>query len=257
MATEPKILTKNYVQSDDTITASSGQTSVGALYNRDPQSRYMSSGADSDATQVTIEVDFYESGIVQNRTIDTLILQNHNLKDWNFDYWNGTIWVTLITATGDMATDEYRTFSAVITTAVRIQATATQTPNQEKAIGEMIVNALLLDVGQDMMDYSIQFREYMALQRLGDGSYRKIVKRWTPNRIEKYEAAIGWKVMNLSTVNLLYTVKETNLPFYWYPESISRPDQIYYVHWTSPFKAAYSAMVKSAGWNINIDLKEV
>jgi hypothetical protein len=78
---EPKIYTKNYVNSDDTFVVTSGAGIIANAYDRDKVSQWASIGANSDSTPVTIEVDFFEATVAASRTFDTIMLINHNLKN--------------------------------------------------------------------------------------------------------------------------------------------------------------------------------
>ena len=81
MATEPYIYSKNYINTvdSDVFSVSSGAASISNACERDNISKYSSSGANSDATPVTIQVTFYEGTVAANRTIDTFLLVNQNL----------------------------------------------------------------------------------------------------------------------------------------------------------------------------------
>ena len=75
---EPKIYTRNYVDNEAVILSSHGSTNIERIYDMDRDAQYQTSGANSDATEVTIEIQFKEAGVALERTIDLVIIVNHN-----------------------------------------------------------------------------------------------------------------------------------------------------------------------------------
>jgi hypothetical protein len=254
---EPKIYKKNYVSPGCVLSISSGSATGVKLYDRDIASKWISSGANNDATTVTIQVDFYEGLVAIQRTIDTLILINHNLKNWLYDYWDGSAWQNLYTNAADAATTRVVSHTQVTTYKVRITVTATQSTNAEKFIGEMVSTLLQLDIGQDFASYKPGYRSKMKELMLGDGSITRVFIRPTPNRVQKYGARATLKYISDATVATFYSIKESGDPFLWYPESTRRPTEIFYCHWANDWDAQYSSGFKGSGWDINLDLKEV
>lgn len=254
---EPLIFTKNFVNADDVFTVSHGSGAIGNIYNRDKDSLWMSDGADDDATEATIEVAFYEGLTAISRTIDRLILVNHNLADFEVFYWDGSQYVSWLNVTGETLATSVKTLSEQTTTKVKIVMTVTQTADQEKYIAEMVFCALQLDIDLDMQKYDVTFREKAKTLQLGDGSLARVLIYWSPRRTEKYEAKVNFSMLPLATFDSMAEIKERGLPFLWYPESEAQPDQIFLVHWTNPLKWKYSSPYKSAGIDLDMDLKEV
>lgn len=257
MATEPKIFTKNYVNSDDTFSVSSGSGSWSNAYDRDTLSQWVSSGANSDASDVTITITFYEGSVAATRTIDSLLMINHNIKAFDLYYWNGSAFTLWQSFTGLASSTLFQSLSSQSTTAVQLILHTTQVANQEKAIGEFNLMALLLDLGVDLYTYKVAFRQRVKDLAMGDGSLKRGIIRWTYNRIEKYEATWSLHLITDAQRNSLLTIKQLGTPFLWYPESISRPDEIWYVHWYDPRDYQYSSYVKSAGNEFQASFKEV
>jgi hypothetical protein len=254
---EPIIYSKNYIFRDCTFTLSHGDAVGGYLYDRDPNSVWISDGADDDATQISIQVDFYEGGVAQDRTIDRFFLINHNLKTWTLEYWNGSTWVTLTSESADAAANTFKTFAATTTTKIRLTATATQIVDAEKYIGEMIACSLALTIGEEMAQYDTQFREKTKELVMGDGSIHYQITRHSPYRTQKYGARVRFNYLSASTLADLQEIKEAGQSFLWQPESSNRPQDIYYVHWTGPFDAQFSSLYKGSGYNLSLTLKEV
>lgn len=254
---EPKIYTKNYITRDCVITVSHGDGSKAYLYDRDQDSKWITSGANSDATDISIQIDFYEGTVAQNRTITRLFLLNHNLKTWDAEYWDGSAWQALTSETTDAASDTYKTFNSVTTAKIRLSCTATQTTNQEKYIGELIACALTLDIGRDLEQYDMKYREKVKEIALGDGSSHMAVTRFSPNRTQKYGANVRLIYLSAATVALLQAIKEAGEPFLWQPESTTVPSDIFFVHWAGPFDVHYVTTYKGAGYTLSAALREV
>jgi hypothetical protein len=254
---EPIIYTKNYVHEDDVFSISSGSAAWANAFNRDKDSSWQSSGANSDATAVQMDITFYEGDTAINREIDRLILINHNLKNFTIYYWDGSTYQTWLTVSGETAVNSVIELSSQTTAKARIIATATQTTNAEKTIAECIFCKEQLDIGIDMLSYDVNFREKSKTLMMGDGSLQRILVYWSPRRTGKYEAKVKFNMIDEDTLNSLIAIKETGVPFLWYPESEAQPDLIYLVHWANALKWKYSSSYKSAGFDLEMDLKEV
>ncbi len=254
---EPIIYTKNYVNADDVFSISSGSGAWANVYNRDPDSLWQSSGANSDATAVQLDITFYEGDTAIDRAIDRLILLNHNLKNFVIYYWDGATYQTWLTVTGNADENSVIELSSQTTAKARIIATATQIADAEKFIGEAILCKESLDVGLDMHSYDVAFREKSKSLMMGDGSMQRILVYWSPHRTGKYEAKVKFSMLTQAQLDSLIAIKELGIPFLWYPESEAQPGKIYYVHWTNALKWKYSSLYKAAGFDLDMDLKEV
>lgn len=254
---EPLILTKNYVNADDAITVSHGDGSKGYLYDRDKDSKWLTSGANDDATEVSIIVEFYEGTEAVERTIDRVLLINHNLKNWELEYWDGSAWQPLTSETTDGADVTFKSFSEQTTEKVRLLCTETQIADAEKFVGEFIVAALAVDPARDMEDYEVRFRERTNEMVMGDGSIHRTVTRWAQNRLQRYEARVRFSYIADAAREEFRALRDAGEAFLWYPESTTRPDEIWFVFWTSPYRERYVSSYKGAGIEIDLELKEV
>lgn len=254
---EPIMFTKNYINADDSFTVFSGASSWANAYNRDPDSLWQSSGAGTDGTGVQIDITFYEGSTAINRTIDRLILLNHNLKNFTIYYWDGSTYQTWLAVTGESRTSAVYELDSRTVAKARIISTDTQTVNQEKAIGEAILCAELLDIGTDMQSYDVQYREKSKTLMMGDGSMQRILVYWSPHRTGKYEAKVKFNMISKAVRDALIAIKEAGLPFLWYPESEADVVRLFYVHWSNTLKWKYSSQYKDAGFDMDMDLKEV
>lgn len=255
---EPFLFTRNYVDDQSDVTVSHGSGSKSYLFDRDPDSQWVTSGANDDATEASVEVEFFEDGVSVERDIDRLLLINHNFKNWVAEYWNGSAWVTLTSEAADAASTTLKSFGQVSTTKVRVRVTETQVADAEKTLGELIICAILLDPGRDVEpDYQPKWREMSSEQIMGDGSLHKIVTRWAQNRVQRYEARVTFNFLSNADRLTLKAIRDGGVPFLWYPESIYRPAEIYFVEWSAPWSEQYVSSYKGSGTRVQMDLKEV
>ena len=258
MSTEPKIFTKNYISKDNTFVATHGQASTPYLYDADPATKWLTSGANDDDTLVSIIVTFYEGSVAATRTIDRFMLLNHNLKTWNLYYWHSVDgWTALCNETADAAANTIKSFTAVATTSLKLEVTATQTVDAEKYIGEMIACALTMDIGYDFSSYEEEWREKKTSLTMADNSIHMIYMKFTANRYTKYGAKCMLSYLPVATLDNLQTIKEACAPFLFQPESITRPEKIYFVHWTNPWAPRYVTSYKGVGYQLPIEVDEV
>lgn len=256
MSLEPKIYTKNYVTSECTFTCSHGDDFVSRMCDGDRDSQYISSGANNDATSITVVIEFIEALQAQSRTIDRMLLINHNLKNFTIDQWDGAAWVNVVSETVCATTSTIWLPGTITTTKLRITATSTQTVNAEKAWGEFIACALQVAFTQEMVQYRVTSRQEAVELKLADGTLRRTVMKNSPNRSNKYEANAQFRFLTTTELESLREIKESGAAFLWQPESVSRVDEIYYVHWVGGFQYQYVTTYKGAGHQIDMQLKE-
>jgi hypothetical protein len=259
---EPKFYTRSYVDSECTVTPSSGSDSKQKLFDRDNDSQWISSGENSDADEASVEIEFKQAGATISRTIDTIILVNHNLEDPIAEYWDGSAWQTFDSETdltSGVAT--MLTRAAVSTERIRIRCSQTITADAEKRIGELLACEEELDlsdtVAQDLSAYEVTHAQRMAVELpLIDGSLHRSVVRHSPNRSDKYEARATLQFLTETQLEALRSLKASGQPFLWQPESTQRPDEVYLVNWAGNFQYRYATGYKGAGFNLTLDLRE-
>lgn len=254
---EPKIYTRNYIDDECTLSFSHGSTFGSRLYDRDKGSQYVTEDADDDTEEMSIEVDFKEDGVAQEREIDTVILLNHNLRNPELEYWDGSNWQPLDSESNVTSSTTVFSFTAVETTKIRLNCLDTQDPDEEKAIGEIIACAVQLEFSQDLESYEVQFRQMASEVTLIDGSIHRTVVKHSLNRSNKYEARGRFIYLTAAEVDSLTSIKDSGEPFLWHPETTARPAEIYYVHWTGPLRYRYVSDYKSAGYALDWEFKEV
>jgi len=260
MAGEPKIFTKNYINGDDTFTVSHGSATIARCYDRDSISQFISAGANSDSTTVTIEAEFYEgSDPAPNRVFDHLIMLNYNLKDWKLQYWTGAAWadITETIFTTDTENNRVISFAAKTAAKVKLIANKTKVANEEKKVGEFIVCNLTHTFSQELSEYREAWDEKTSDYELADGTQERAFVKWTDNRLGKYGCRWTTRAVTPTERDLLFAVKEDGNPFLWQPESTQRPYRIFYVHWMSKWAERYFTNYKGTGLNVSGTFREV
>lgn len=252
---EPRIYSKNYIDSECLITSSHGGDGT-KIYDRNSLTIFSTSGANSDATIGNIQIYFQSAGISQARTIDTIVIKNYNFLGWTAYYYNGTNWIDVFSSVSDSQSNRVISFSPVSTTAIQIQFQTTKTPNQEKTIGELIACNTVIAC-DDMSSYDPKWRERSKEIVLGDGSVHKVYTKDASGRLGKYEASVRFNYLSKATRDSLKAIKDTGEPFLWQPESVTVPEDIYYVHWSNTWDEKYMSNFKSAGYEVIMNLKEV
>jgi hypothetical protein len=252
MTTEPKLYSKNAIDDESVFTVSSGSTVIANIFDRDSESQWESSGEDDDANAIEIIVEFPEA-----RDIDTAMVINHNLSDITIQYWTGAAWSSWSNELSVVDDFTKLTGTKRSTTKMRLTASATQTADEEKAIGELIYCSLALDFGRDFKSYEVGAREKVSLNTLGDGTIHQVMTLFSTNRTQKYECRFQIQYLSVDNLEIYQSLKEVGDPLIWQPESVSRPDQVFLVYIQGPIRWAYSDQFKGAGVTLNGDLREV
>lgn len=256
---EPKFYSKNYVNADDSFASSYvGSSGYSSLYDKDRTSQLVTVGAGSDGTEVEITITFKEGSTAVNRTFTSIWVLNHNMKQWDIEYYDGS-WHSLLAETVDATQDRLVEFAAVTASMLRISCLKTQVAHEQKKIGELIVANLLLDIGKDMSNYDVRYREKVKDIVLGDGSLHRVVSPYgnSYSLSQKYEANVGFKYISKSLRDSLKAIKELNESVLWLPESSALPYEIFEVLWTSPWAEKFSSLYKSSGYDISFTLRGV
>lgn len=252
---EPRIYSRNWVDSQSVITTTYGGT-TSLLYDRSSVVQFTTTGANSDATAVDIVIEFYEGGVSQTRTVNAFFLLNHNIKTWDFQRWTGSTWTSWQSLSSDTTSSSYWELPSYAVTKVKLSVSATQTANQEKSIGEIVVCGLSL-AAEDLASYDTKWREKTKEIVLGDGAIHRVITRAVSGRNGRYEARCRWSYLTKAQRNNLKALKESAKPFLWQPESVNVPEEVYYVHWTNAWDDKYMSNYKGAGYEVVMDLKEV
>ncbi len=148
----PAFLTRNYLNrhalNASDITVFTGDATKHRLLQMDPLSRWQSQGS-TDIITETIEFGLWIAGARASHDVEYILLQNHNIKGLTVEIsnTNGASWTTVFTST---TLDEAYTRIVLVSTAmdrIRLTMTTTQTANEEKKIGGIIVSGASFQPG--------------------------------------------------------------------------------------------------------------
>ncbi len=140
-----KFFTRNYAleATGGTITASTGTAVQDYAIDKNPLTFWTSVGS-NDSTTETLTLVF------ASQTINRVILQNHNFKDFNIQYWNGSAYTHFssvvgldgskanITETAFADDTAYYEVASVTTTRLRIQVLKSLVVDAQKFISQVI-----------------------------------------------------------------------------------------------------------------------
>ena len=258
MTTEPKIYLKNYLDTTSGVSAFSGAGTKTRIFDRDRDIQWSSSGQGSDSIQSGFNLTFLTpAGVPSPRSIDTVILLNHNFSDILIQSsTDGSTYSNRATGTGPG--NNILSLGALISAPYwNVLCIATNPSNQEKKIAEIILTSLLLDPGVELDSYDVSYRQMAPEIPLADGSIHRTVVKWTESRSAKYEFSGKMSYLTFTQLEALRVLKESGVSFYWQPESVTSPQEIYLVNWTGPFRFRYMSTYKVAGYQVEFQFKEV
>lgn len=139
MMPEFKFYKKNKLNDDCTYTFTSASVGTAVnLYDKNRATKVYSSGS-NDATPEIWTIEF-QAGISQ--PIDTIFVDNHNIKSGTVKYWNGTAYVNFSTPvvwSNNTEVTSCFSFNRVLTTKVQFTLNTTMTANAQKYAGQILI----------------------------------------------------------------------------------------------------------------------
>jgi len=256
---EVRILTANFVDSTSSIVSSHGGT-VANLYDRDLQTKWKTSGANSDGTEAILTITFFVGVTETAFGVNSIILIGNNFKAFTLEYWNGSDYVALPNWTAQTANTETSfcvTFNYTSTSRIRIRATETMKPNREKEICELVIARQRFSLSENPKIYNLTFSQKVKRLELGDGGVIQSFTRFATNRTQRYSVRVSFTLLSRTDYERLYTLKNEGVPFLFYAESYQVPSEIWYVNWVNAWTAKYSVSFKGAGYDVDMELMEV
>lgn len=174
---DPAFLPKNYlnrhVEPSSDLAVSSGSATKHRLYDMDPRARWQSAGS-SDAVTETVEFGLWMPGARASHDVHYIFLMNHNIKGLLIEHsnTNGAPWTQAFLST---VLAEKNTRHVLVSTQidrVRISMTTTQTANEEKKIGDIVVSGESFQPGP-LFEYKREPpKVQQKLAKMADGSMR-------------------------------------------------------------------------------------
>lgn len=191
-----------------------------------------------------------------NTVIDTIFLQNHNLKQYRAFYNSATAntFSNDINESTNSDTANYYTFNTITVTSVQLQCDLAQTDDTEKAVGEFYVGGLLLDFERNpaAVDYLPRIDRKQVVHKMPNGGVNVFIVD------DKFTAELSWEFVTESFRDSLLNIYETGTSFYFapFPTTTSWDGKAYEVAWTNNFNFKHSSNNKDAGFGGLIIIEE-
>lgn len=130
----------DYSNTTMTVTASQNNEFAMRALNRSNLSSWVTTGS-VDADNTTFEVDFHEP-----RNLDSILLVNHNFKNYTIQYYNGSSYVDFtpaINVSNGVLITSFFQFTQVAVEKVKLTITGTQVANSDKQLYQFIMTTQL------------------------------------------------------------------------------------------------------------------
>ncbi len=258
---EPKFFDKNFIDKAAVVTASTGQATVGRVFDRDNELQWVSVGSD-DATVETIQIDFKSGGLEFLRTFDFLAVLNHNLKNFKFQHDVGAGFVDTPGASVAAETASFTLFpitQIVNAKSAKLVMNTTQATDDEKKVGEILVLKRLLEFPTDeaFSAYGFDFSPVAKVTRMIDEGTIVNLQRWAGNRVERYDASLDFGLLPKTLYDSLRAVVKKGIVTL-QPEPDERPDEFFLVTAViGGFPASYTTGFKGSGYSLSLRVREV
>lgn len=248
----PFFLSKNYVSADDSINVSSGDATKICLYDQKPALQWVSSGETSESGYNTyIEVVFYEGLVAATRVLDTLVLQNINLKKFKFQYWDGAAYQDMTggeVTSNALATVRIKLAATVTTTKIKLLMQSTIVAGQEKKVGEFWALLQTFELTEGRHSHMRSDFKEGGLYYLASG------KLETYTVFKKYAAKIDFELLTMPSIVLLKALYDLDANFTIYLNYGTDPDGIYNVCWANTF--TYDEDTLRDYFKLSMEIKE-
>lgn len=189
-------------------TASEGQDAIANIFDRSNRTAWGTNGS-LDANNTNFIVDFSDVN-----TIDTILLMNHNFKNYTLEWWDdiNTIWVLFVTVTNNAQYfTAHKTFGTLNTSKIRVTIQGTQIANADKLLSQFIATTYLGQLvgwpviakpvlGRNLVKQTMLSGKEHVLQNIGFYSATLTVSQWR-------------NVSDLTLIETLYNSSEGFL--YW------------------------------------------
>ena len=255
--TEVKIYTANFIDSSSTITSNYSGTTAN-LYDKDVNNYFETVGSTRDVDKnFQLDITFKIGSTETEMTLNSLILINHNWRDFDFYIYENSAYRKVFSVTENQLSHKLYHMGAEKTSRIRIIVSKTILPNREKKIGELIICRLRYYMKENPISVEALYREKKRTFELGDGSRVQSHTRFSTYRCAKWGARISFTMLPVGDISILESIKNEATPFLIQPEANSRPDQIYYVNWVNQFTYKYTMINKNIGFDTTMELEEV
>ena len=249
----------NYLNTSTMLGVSSGTDSVAYLFDRKTATQYQTSGMTGVSCNITITLP-------NTISIDHLILQNINLKQFKVYYNNTTTNLFTLTSaatsvsewSNNSETSLYLYFPTTNVLTCHIQMDNTIVANEEKKVGEIWITKkyLQFDYNPDYKEYQPQLTKKEYVHEMSDGG-------WVIYSIQNnYQASIKMDYVSYSQTSLLKNLYDEYSAFVFVPFPTGTGwtgelEKIYEVNWSGVWNFdKLSFNTRDLGYNGTIALRE-
>lgn len=244
---EMEFLKTNILDTTTMLTIDSGTGTSQYLFNRNTKLGYSSVGYNS-TTATTIIVTFNSTTPVSH-----ILLQGHNLKQFELFYDTQTAGHTLASYTTNSETSTYISFSTVSAANIQLKMTDTIQGSVEKNVGEFIITErqMVFTRNPNAALYNPFIDRKQIEHEMPDGGTILF------NVKDKFKAKIGLRYISTSFYNSLLSIYEDADALYFvpFPTTTSWNGKAYHVVWRGGFDFKFVDNVKNY-YSGNILLKE-
>ncbi len=264
----PIFASKNYINQDSydygTFTASEMNALVDRIIDGDPLSYWVGS-SELDGTEVVLTFSLNVGAALVGRTLDLLILQNINWKnfvgEWGTDGINWNTIASLNYAVSNNTATDLIVNPSDITAAkylrFRITNTLATTPNAKKKCGGIIAAIGVVQPAGGYADDKIRYRESVREVELGDGT---LSREYVMRSAASYDFwGMAFTLLNVTAAELLLLrgIKVFGDPFVLIAEPADRPRESYLCHFDGAWVHEYENAIRSIGFRLGLKVKEV
>lgn len=249
---------QNYLNTSSMITINNNTATAENLFNRNKLYQYYTDGLDDDTQTLSITVTFDSTSPVSR-----IALIDTNFKEFKI-FYNGSTASTLTLTNADTSTcsytgnaDQYKyfRFSTVQCSSITIDAKTTQTANQEKVLGLLVLSDLNfeLELKPSAKSYKPKKVPKQIVHKLSDGGTR------LHNVSSKWETDFTLDYLNTTQRNALFEIYDSGLPFNFCPFGTATgwDGFLYETVWDGPFEFyQYSDNAAASGFSGKVSLNE-
>lgn len=254
-----EFLKANLINTTTQLAVNNNTSTIANLFARDPYFQYYTDGMNNDATTASITITFDAATVVSR-----IALVDTNLKSFTIFYNGSTANTFALTTTGSTIASSFSTnvddgvylrFSSLTVSSITIDMKTTQTANQEKRLGLMVVSDLYLSLSQlpSASNYKPIETPKQIVHTLSDGGTR------IHNVRKKKDVTISLDYVSTTLRDSIKDIYELSSPFIFCPfgTTTSWDSFIFEGVWPGSFDFyEYSDNATVSGFSGKIKMKE-
>lgn len=258
MGNNVKFYSENYINANSTFSFTSAESSLATRLYDNTRTPTLISQTSDDSTPEVFEITFDDI-----RAIDTIFIDNHNIKSGAIKYWDGATYQdfsTPIAWTNNAATTNIFSFTLVSTNKIQLTMNTAIVANAQKYVGELRAMTLLCELTDNPSSVpELAFYKKQVLNETATGGNVQTIFG------KKFKCTLGFDNANNTDITLLETLSDRASSFYihlcgsviTYTERGFRLQDMYYVNMTNDFKPQLRSNILGIGNNIELDFWEI